>query len=115
LFVCDATGASSQHEVVSSCVGQTFDYNCTLNTNLHIWDIPKFAIRESLSLGVPSTTEGMFTFRVVDSITIKGNTTIITSLTVVTFDQLNGTKISCLDGLAAVGEGETEYNCCGNR
>jgi len=86
----------------SICLGDHLVYNCTLNSTVHVWKIPAYDVTEVLGrasnlISLPGNISFMLVEDHINSI--------VTSLEISLSRTLNGTTISCADGVI---EGETQ-------
>ena len=82
----------------ASCIGENVTYICNITTINHVWNGPGMVIDRTLGPGNlrrPVIEEG-YTFRVVS---VDGNNNIRSSLSLNSSVGLNGTSISCIDGI----------------
>ena len=88
---------------ITSCVGDTITFNCTLESISHVWNFGPHETTIS-----PGTTEDEvlmgFTFRLVET----GATAIVSAVTGIVIPEINNTMIVCSDGLQLAGQGETQ-------
>ena len=86
---------------MTSCVGEEIIYECTVNAVIHHWRIPSFSIETSLSRSNPSSlkSEGQFNFTFTLDSELSSNSTIITTMSVIAFENLNGSEVICQDGI----------------
>lgn len=98
-------GLSTQLSNNTFCIGEMAVYDCTVNSDSHVWRIPAFGVTETVSRVDPNPQSDLrFTFRLVED----NGTSISSSLSVVFFAELNGTGISCSDASQPMGQGETQ-------
>ena len=91
---------------ISSCLGDTVTYNCTLQAIAHIWRIhtqPLVVYSVVRTLPEGGIVSG-FRFQLV----VDTGDAIISSMTVTTFLGLNNVTIQCADGNIPEGEGITQ-------
>lgn len=86
-----------------SCDQDIVTYTCTVAAPAHTWKIESFDLNAAITRGTPTFSDSRFTIR-----TTADDTFITTALTVSAFPQLNGTNITCEDGIARPGEGEIQ-------
>ena len=84
----------------SSCIGENVTYICNVTSNSHIWDVDGVINGRTLVSGNihPITEEG-FIFRVESR---DGKNNIISSLLLYSTAKLNGTNITCRDGIPLI-------------
>ena len=90
----------------TSCVGQEVTYTCTIQSTSHAWTLHTLPnpLTTAITRATPEDTRPPYSFQTVSD---DGNT-IITSVTVTAFPELNGTIISCVDGNAPTGQGDMQ-------
>lgn len=82
-----------------SFVGDNVTYICTVNSFTHSWRIPAYDVSVAITLQTDFSSLPPFTLRLV----AYNNESITTSLSVISFSRLNGTQISCSDGVVLDG------------
>jgi hypothetical protein len=115
--LCVGVGAPLQTTVENrsgstSCVGDTVNYTCNINANVHIWRITQpgsglIAATLSNTLGFPTfPPSGADPSPFMIAVTTDDNVTgfITTVLTVTSFAGLNGTSILCAENAMATGD-----------
>jgi hypothetical protein len=85
----------------TACVrdGDEYVLNCTVNSTIHAWSVPPFN-EETISRARQEAPLQQFTLRLVAT----NNKSIISSLTVIASNQVNGSVIVCTDGHSTDGE-----------
>ena len=104
LFIPTAVHAQLNGNV-ASCVGDLVIYNCTVQSHSHIWEADAFQIDPGRPITPPQRTNhitGPPEYWI--ELTTIGSSSINSSLSVVTFADLNGTNITCHDGIILSGE-----------
>lgn len=86
---------------ITSCIGDSVTHNCTLESDIHIWDIDESVHVVNLNRGTPDTvfSSGNFNFQVVPfnhSGVIPQ--TITTQVSFIVTADINGTQLVCRDG-----------------
>ena len=91
------TAARLTNMMSTPCVGDDVTYTCTVASLAHTWNFGSFTadVINGDTIGVPETV-GAYTLVLLS----RNSSGLVSTLSVTAFDGLNGTNISCRDGLA---------------
>ena len=78
------------------CVGERITLTCTVASSIHLWYVPGHLNGHPLTRSSASHNFRLFRFNVVQ---VNPNWEIKTSILMYVFDALNGSTITCVDGL----------------
>ena len=92
-------GATSQLSDFTSCVGDTFTFNCTVDSLLHRW-----TIGQSEASIVPTTTQNVVSMGFSFGLVEVGSSAIVSSATGTVSAELNNTVILCHEAVPPVQE-----------
>lgn len=86
------------------CIGENITYICTVPALSHAWNVPQYGVSATISVQTTSFTneEPEFTMRLLT----RSSTAITSSLSVIVFTSLNGTRITCTDSITLNGESQ---------
>ena len=99
-------GVDSQLSSMTSCVGDEVTYNCTVESVAHRWDFGVLTATVLIGDGLNDPQqEGPYTL---ERVAANSNLTVVSTLSVTAFADLDGTLISCRDGIAAENVAETQ-------
>ena len=87
-------GATSQLSDFTSCVGDTFTFNCTVESLSHVWNIGPH--QTSIS---PSTSQDVVRMGLSFGLEDASSTTIVSSVSGTVSADLNNTVMMCSDAL----------------
>ena len=87
-------GATSQLSDFTSCVGDTFTFNCTVDSLGHTWNIG-----QHVASILPSTSQDLVLMGLTIRLEDASSTAIVSSVSGTVFAELNNTVIMCRDGL----------------
>ena len=87
----------------TSCPGEVVKYTCNISSHVHLWKVGNVSMGEVRSSDINQTKylqPGNFSLNIIDYDTMdQVIENIISMLTIIASPQLNGTLISCEDGL----------------
>lgn len=86
------------------CVGENITYICTVPALSHAWSVPQYGVSATISVQTSSfdNKNPQFTMRLVT----HSSNAITSSLSVIVFTDLNGTRITCTDSITLKGESQ---------
>ena len=94
IFVC-IVGLASGLNDITTCVGDTAVFNCTVPAEAHAWTLSTHPDTISITRASPLLMIGAFRFALVEDI----GESIVTTLTVTAFAELDGVVITCDNAL----------------
>ena len=103
-FLSSCLGVAPQLTDITSCIGDTVNYTCTVNAVGHAWNISSPAAVVAITRTVRTTSILPYGFMLTED---DGNS-ITSTLSLTVFAGFNGAVITCLDANALPGEGDKQ-------